>query len=478
MIAGSRDDLCYTPAVELRRMLQDRSVSARELMASLLERIEEVNSSLNAIVALRAEGALEDAARFDARRDDQTGLIAGVPFTAKDLNETLELPTTHGSRAFREHQAGFEAVVVARLKQAGGILVGKTNTPEFGLRATTENLLFGTSRNPWNLEHNPGGSSGGAGAAIAAGISPLSLGGDGGGSIRNPGSCNAVVGLKPTRGRVPSAPAAYELWSGLATHGPLARTVRDTALMLDVMSGPVVGEPYGMPRPEESFLSACDRRVPRLRLAYTVTPGHGSVDPEVKEAVHRAAQVFEELGHEVQDAGPDLGGLREAFITIVAAQAAALMPSIPEPRLADLESSTLALMVRGQALTAADYCAAVDLVRKGSARIMQFWERYDVLLTPTMTQLPPRVGALPSSDDLETRWRETTDLGAFTYPFNMSGQPGLSVPAEWSREGLPIGVQLVGRYGAEADLLAMAARYEEASPWADRRPQLVRQPAS
>ncbi len=468
----NRDDLCYTPVVELRELLARRAVSARELMSALLERLEEVNSSLNAVVALRPEAALAEAEKLDGSAGER-GALAGIPFTAKDLNETVDLPTTMGSRAFAGHQAGFDAEVVRRLRGAGGILIGKTNTPEFGLRATTENQLFGTTRNPWNLGHNPGGSSGGAAAAIAAGISPLALGSDGGGSIRNPASSCSVAGLKPTRGRVPGAPASYEAWAGLATDGPMARTVRDVALMLDVIGGPVVGEPYGLPAPKVPFLAACERQPQRLRLAYTVSPPHGHAHLDVKEAILGVVRTFQEMGHEVKEASPDLTGLRGVFNTIVASNAAVQARMVPPAKLGELEPSTVNVMLFGHSLGAADYCAAVNTARQRAAGIMAFWQEHDFLLTPVMTQLPPSVGAMPSSFDLATIWDEITDLGAFTYPFNLTGQPGISVPAGWSRDyGLPIGIQIVGAYGSEAELLALAARYEEARPWIGRRPEL------
>lgn len=473
-----RDELCYTPVVELRRLLHTNELSAEELTAALLERLEEVNPQINAIVATRADGAMREARAADSKPASERGPLHGIPFTAKDLNETLELPTTLGSRAFAGHSFGFEALVVTRMKQAGGILLGKTNTPEFGLRATTENRLFGTSRNPWNLAYNPGGSSGGAAAASAAGISPLAIGSDGGGSIRGPSSCCGLAGLKPTRGRVPGAPAAYESWAGLATNGPITRSVRDTALMLDVLAGPVLGEPYGLPAaPAGTFLSACERTPPRLRLAFTVAPAHGSLLPEVRDAVLQAVGTFRSMGHDVVEAGPDLGELFAHFMVILMAHTAALAPLVEEPKFGELEPTTLALMLEGEKLTAADYCLAVDEARRRAAEIMRFWEEYDFLLTPTGTHLPFPNGW--SVDELHARWRAILDFDAFMYQFNVTGQPAISIPCGWSQEEhLPIGLQIVGKYGADADVLALAARYEEARPWIGRRPEMSAAEAS
>lgn len=467
----NRQDICYTPAVELRELLRQRSVSVTELISSVLDRIQDLNGELNAIVHVRAEGALEEARAADKRGPDPDALIWGIPCTIKDLTETADQPTTFGSKAFRGHQTDFDAEIVMRVRRAGGIVLGKTNSPEFGLRPTTENLLYGPTRNPWNLAYNPGGSSGGSAAAVAAGMGPLSQGTDGGGSIRNPASCCRIVGLKPTRGRVPAAPSSYEVWAGLSTDGPLARTVRDVAVMLDVIAGPVTGEPYGLPKPTTSFLDACDSRLGRQRIAYTVKPPHGTVHPDIADVVLNAARMLESLGHDVSEACPDLGGLRVDFRTIIAGNAPTLLDGIEPALLGELEPSTLSLLVRGMGVSAAEYCRAVNHARSRAAEMMRFWDHYDLLLTPAMTRLPPVLGAMPSAYDVDTIWTEISDLGAFTYPFNLSGQPGLSVPGGWSRAGnLPIGVQLVGRFGAEGNLLALGSQFEEAQPWAGDRP--------
>jgi amidase len=466
------EDLCYTPAAELRTLLERRTVSVQDLVGGVLDRVSTLNGPLNAIVAQRAEAAMAEAAAADQGRPKPRPPLWGIPCTVKDLTETADLPTTFGSRAFAGHQAGFDAEIVRRIRRAGGIIVGKTNTPEFGLRPTTENLLYGPTSNPWNLAHNPGGSSGGSAAAVAAGMGQLSQGTDGGGSIRNPASCCRLVGLKPTRGRVPAAPASYEVWAGLSTDGPIARTVRDVALLLDVIAGPVVGEPYGLPAPSTSFESACDQPPSSLRIAFTVTPPHGDVHPDVAEVVRRAAGVLEEMGHQVTEAAPDLSGLRDAFKTIIAGNAPTLVDGMEPARLPELEPSTLSLLLHGQTVCAADYCRAVNLIRQRGAEIMGFWQEYDVLLTPAMARLPPPLGSMPSAYDVETIWREISDLGAFTYPFNLTGQPGISLPGGWSREGgLPVGIQLVGAYGDEAGILSLAAIYEQARPWSAERPR-------
>jgi amidase len=468
---NEREDICYTSAVELRAMLASRALSARELVETVLSRVDEVDASVNAIVATRPEAALEEAERADEAAE--RGLLHGIPLTIKDLTETRDLPTTYGSRAFAGHQAGFEALVVTRLREAGAIVIGKTNTSEFGLRPTTENSLFGATSNPWLAGYNSGGSSGGAAAGTAAGMSPLALGSDGGGSCRIPASCCAVVGLKPTRGRVPLAPAAYEEWGGFVANGPIARTVRDVALMLDVIAGPVVGEPYGVAPPAGSFLDLCGRPPAGLRIGYVADIPGVALDDEIRAAFADALKTLESLGHELVETDPGLGGLRDAYHTITQANTAAMLKSfIPDESLGMLEANTLAIGRRGFAWSAADYCLALDFVRTEAARIMGFWTDIDVLATPTLTKLPPANGLVPSIADFDERWRFCIDWHAFTYPFNITGQPAISVPAGRSETDLPIGLQLVGRTGEDATLLALAAAFEEAQPWADRRPEL------
>jgi amidase len=459
-------DVTYNGINNLRASIDKGELSPTEILKMTFDRIARVNPVVNAIVALREDAALAEAIALENLDVKKHGPLYGIPFLAKDLNETKDMLTTLGSRAFRENKTDFEAVVISRLRVAGGILIGKTNTPEFGLRPTTENKLFGATKNPWNPAYSPGGSTGGGAAALACGMVPIAQGNDGGGSCRIPASCCAVVGLKPTRGRVPWAPAAFEYWAGLATNGPMARTVKDAALMLDVMSGPVVGEPYNAQPPQTTFHDACRRAPRRLRLAYWTHPSHGSIDPEVKETFFSALDCFSSMGHELEEDDPGLHGFRDAFVTIIASNTAALARIVPPDLLDELESSTLLLIKEGLRLSAAEYCMAVNTIRNESARVMTFWDQYDFLLTPTLTQLPPRLGAMPTKWDLKTIWTEYLDWLAFTYPFNCTGQPAISLPCGWSKaKGLPIGLQIIGRFGNDEGVLSLASQFEEARPW-------------
>ncbi|QNP64236.1 amidase [Streptomyces genisteinicus] len=463
----------FASAVELAALTRGGDLSAVEVTEAALIRLEKVNPQLNAVIAVRAEGALADARAADALPPRQRGPLHGVPFTVKDAHEAADLPAAYGSLPFTGYRPGFDSEAVARLRAAGGILVGSTNMPEFGLRITTENRAFGATRNPWNPEHGPAGSSGGAAAAVAAGIGPLSLAADGAGSVRVPASACGVVGLKPTRGRVPWAPATQEQWAGYVVSGPVSRTVADSALMLDVLSGPVPGEPYGLPGlPPGSLLAACDRPPEGLRVAWTATPPHGAVAPEVRQVFERAVAAFDAMGVETVEAAPDLGGLLDPLLTVIAANTAAMTRGVAPDRLADLEPTTLDTVRHGERIGAADYCAAIAAAQARAADVVRFWSRYDVLLTPTLTVLPPRLGTAPEGPGFIERWREYADWLAFTYPFNITGQPAVSVPAGRAPGDLPVGVQLVGPPGGEARLLALAAAFERFRPWAGDRPRL------
>ncbi|MFJ1589122.1 amidase [Kitasatospora albolonga] len=460
----------HLSAAELRDLIRNKELSALDVTEAVLDHLEAVNPRLNAVVAVRAEGALADARAADALPPAERGPLHGIPFTAKDANESADLPTAYGSLPFAGYRPGFDSEAVARLRRAGGILVGTTAMPEFGLRITTDNRVSPPTRNPWNTEHGPAGSSGGAAAAVAAGIGPLALAADGAGSVRVPASACGIVGLKPTRGRTPWAPAAQEQWAGYVVNGPMARTVGDAALMLDTMAGPVVGEPYGLPRHPGPFL-ADDRPRRRLRVAYTRTPPHGTVVPEVREVFERAVSAFGELDVELTEDTPDLGGLLDPLLTVIAANVATMVRGVPPEHLAELEPTTLDAALRGERLGAADYCAAVAAAQTRAAEVIRFWTRYDILLTPTLTVLPPPLGTSVEGPGFEERWREYADWLAFTYPFNITGQPAVSLPAGRTANDLPVGVQLVGAPGAEALLLGLAADFERARPWAHERPR-------
>ncbi len=442
----------YASALDQAAAIRRREVSSAELVRMYNDRIGRLNPDLSHYVLLTPELALEMAA------EQHDGPLAGAPVSIKDLAALKGHPQTFGSRAFEDFVPSWDSFSVAQLKRAGTPILGKTNTSEFGLRPTTEYGLFPAARNPWNREHTTGGSSGGAGGAVAAGLCALAQGSDGGGSVRIPASCCGVVGIKPTRGRISSGPLNGEGWAGLATDGILARTVADAAAGLEAVAGHLPGDPFWA----DDYL---DRPRP-LRVAYTDTCAAG-VDLEVAAAVREIAELLESLGHEVREAAPDLSAVREPMGVIVASG----MASLPIPDYSLLDPFCQAAALAGEHFTGGDYVRAVETIRRASRQVIGFWEDVDILLTPTLTMPAPRIGALGAV--LESATREYMDWLSFTQPFNCTGQPAISLPLAMTISGLPIGIQLVGPPRGEKLLFSIALELEQARPWADRRPDLA-----
>lgn len=461
------EEITFTPATELARLIRERKVSPTELVEHFSARIERINPKLGAYVLVTHEVALEQAKAAEAALASgaDVGPLHGVPYSLKDLVPTAGIRTTFGSRVFSDHVPAVDAEVYARLEKAGMVMLGKTNTPEFGYLAIGENDLFPVTRNPWDPSRTPGGSSSGAAAALAAGLCAISQGGDGGGSIRIPSSCCGLVGLKPARGRVSLGPYSGERWAGLDTEGPIARTVLDAATLLDVMAGPATGDPYWAPLPDRSFASATlERR--RLRIGWCTRVAPGNVDPEIETAVSEVAELLGRLGHSVRPVKPPLQGFEVPMQAIVLADAAAR--DIPDPGL--LSPVVRVHREQGQKILAGDYLRALTEMNRLVRRALAFFEELDVLLTPTLTQLPPKIGEFPSSP--EAAGREFIAWLPFTFPFNQTGQPAMSLPLAWSKAGLPIGVQIVGRPADERTLISLGTELEQARPFRDRRPPI------
>lgn len=465
-------DLAFTSALEQADLVRTREVSPVELVETYLERIESLDGPLHTFETVTAENALGDARAKEAvlaggSAPDPLPPFYGVPITIKDLNALAGVPARFGSRAFADFVAPWTDVVVERILEAGFVSLGKSTTPELGSTPVTETLLSGPTRNPWNPDHTPGGSSGGAAAGVAAGLAPIAQGSDGGGSVRIPSSCCGLFGIKASRGRVSSAPMAGYLSMFLATNGPIARTVADGAALLDVMAqGPATGDPIGMPPPAEPFLAAAGREPGRLRVRWSLQSGSGPVHPECRAAVEATVDVLGGAGHDVAEVVlPDPAELREAFVTVWLCMVAAT----PVPEGAELEPVNQWMVEQARPVSAADFAKALYRVNMFSRAILGAFEAFDVLVTPTLCAPPLSVGAggdLPPAG----RFALYSDWAGFTPLYNATGQPAVSVPAHWSAGGLPVGVQLVGRTGAEATLVSLAAQLEALVPWADRRP--------
>lgn len=458
-------------ALEQGAAVRRREVSPIELVDHYLERIERLSDQVGAFVTVTDELARKQALLAQDRAGEG-GPLFGVPTAVKDLNLTAGVRTTFGSAVFADFVPDVSDEVVLRLEAAGTISLGKTSTPELGTPCYTEPDVAPPSRTPWDLERMAGGSSGGAGAAVAAGLVPVAQGSDGGGSIRIPASCCGLVGLKPSRGRISAAPV-YGDPVGLGASGPLARTVRDAAALLDVMAGPAIGDPtWAAPLPDgETFLGWCDREPGRLRVARFATPviTDAPVHPEVLAAYDAASRLLEELGHDVVDV--DVPMPREAvpvFETCWAVLTAlAILPPGGEDRLRPL---TRWLTERGRAVSGPEFGLAVGELRRVAAATLRTLAPYDAVLTPTLAQPPLRVGEIRDDADPARDFENQKAFTPYTSAWNVTGMPAVSLPLHLTADGLPVGVMLAGRPGEDHRLLALAAQVEQAAPWSDRRP--------
>ena len=460
-------ELAFLSAVEQAQLIRSGEVSSEELVAVSLERIERLDPLLNAFVTVCAEEALATARAFDSTPGDAP--FRGVPIAVKDLAATAGIRTTYSSRAYAEYVPDFDTAVVRRIREAGFVIVGKTNTPEFGTVAFTESELNGATRNPWSTELTPGGSSGGAAAALAAGLVPTAHATDGGGSIRIPASCCGLFGLKPSRGRVSTAP--FGSLEGLSTAGPLTRSVEDAAHLLDVLAGYEPGDPWWAPPPERPFAKSTAEPPPRLRIAVTSTPPTNvPVDPECVRAVSSAAELLAELGHDVRDETPPWR-TDDLFHTFIAVwQVGPALHPVDEALMTPLNRG---LVESARASTAADYGRAVASLQLLARRIVAFWNDFDVALTPTLALPPVPIGWQDAVDGPIEQLLRNVEFTPFTAVANLTGLPAMSLPLHWSADGLPIGVHAIGPPAGDAVLLQLAAEIEAARPWADRRPPVA-----
>lgn len=464
-------------ATTLAALVAEGAVTASELFETALARAEAVQPVLGAISVFD----LDDASRR-LMRPIPNGPFRGVPFLLKDLYAFLEgTRFTNGSRLTRDVEADFTATFIRRCLDAGFVPFGKTSTPELGLNVTTEPVLHGPVRNPWNLEFSAGGSSGGAAAAVAAGIVPLAHATDGGGSIRIPASHCGLVGLKPSRARTPIGPAVVEAWNGLATGLCLARSVRDVAGFLDAVHGPEPGDFYAAPPPPGPFRTALERELPPLRIGlWRLPPEPVAVAAECDAAVMQAAELLAALGHHVEETELPLDGgrLRDAFLTLVAVNCARDLTfwSRHTGRPADaehVEACTLALAERGRAVSGVAFLDALQTVQSTARVFGRMFMQFDLLLSPTCAAPPPRLRTLDqNAPDLEAFLGASRPYVAFTALYNASGCPAISLPLAQTTSGLPIGVMLGAPLGDEHRLLALAAAIERAAPWSHRLPPI------
>jgi aspartyl-tRNA(Asn)/glutamyl-tRNA(Gln) amidotransferase subunit A len=469
-------DLAFAPAHEIAAAVRRGDVSPVDVVTAALARIERLNPLVNAFVALRAEEALAEARSLAERiaRGAEPGPLAGVPFGVKDLEDLAGLPTTHGSVPFRGNVARRDSTQVARLRCAGAIPLGKTNTPEFGYTALTKNALFGVTRNPWNLERTPGGSSGGSAAAVAAGLVPLATASDGGGSVRIPASYVGAFGLKPTFGRVPRGPFELLEWIDTTVYGPITRCVTDAALFLDVVAGSDPLDPDSLPAPAGSYVDALDRPPEGLRVAYSPTLGYARVAADVRREVEAGVVALgAALGRPIEPLADRLTDVGWAWGVLNAFELRARLTDLIDRHRDDWGHGFLRALEAGARVGAAEIGAAQRQRTALVAEVAAVFERWDLLVTPTMPTVAFAAGGpLPSGVGGET-FDSPMHFVAFTYPFNMTGHPACTVRAGFADDGLPVGLQMVAPRGREDVLLQVARAWERSRP-ADEWPAELR----
>jgi amidase len=463
-------------ALRLAELVRRKEVTPAELTEVAIGLIEKLDPKLNTVVIRDF-----DRARAKAAGPVRDGTFGGVPYLLKNIGSGCEgLPITNSLPYWKDYVSPSDSEMVRRIKASGLNILGRTNVPEQGWCIATEPRMYGPTINPWNSAVTAGGSSGGAVSAVASRMIPMAEASDGGGSIRAPASCCAVVGLKPSRGRITYGPDDVDVWFGSVSTFAVTRTVRDSAAFLDVTAGNIPGDPYTPPRPTTSWLKSLQAAPKGLRMGYALaSPWGPALAPEVRGAVEATCSLFEDMGHSVEEHAfvTDLEQAWRDYNQMTSVQTVlefeAMAKVVGRPvRRSELVAFNWAWLERGRSLSARDYAVSVAAIRKANQQIQTELEPYDVFLTPTLTQLPRPVGYWdmnePDFDKYIGKWTDA----AFLFAFNLSGLPAMSVPAAWTKEDIPIGVQLVGRYGDEATILQLAAQLEQVRPWIQRRPSI------
>jgi amidase len=468
----------FSSALEIAGLIAKKAVSPVEVVDAYLAKTDQLNPTLNAVTWRRDEALRQEAkaAEQAVMKGEARGAFFGVPIAIKDLLHVEGWPITYGSRAAKDNVCWWTSNCAASFRAAGFLFLYRTNTPEFGIVSVTENELWGATRNPWNPERTPGGSSGGSAAAVAAGMAPIGHANDGGGSIRIPASCTGLVGLKPSRGRVSAGPLVSDVMHGGAVEGCVTRTVADTAAVLDAISGFDATAWYNAPAPARPFANEVGAKPGRLRIAFTTTAPTGvPVDPACVEAVTRTAALLADLGHDVFEGAPnwpDVNAMLPGFITV-------WNTGVAYWDIADwnlVEPLTRAMRDQAAATDSLKYVRSLAEIQVFSRQIVQSWGRdFDLLLTPTVAIEPPKIGYVyeTETDDPTEPLFRAGNMAPFTLYFNVTGQPAISLPIHQSPAGLPVGIQLVGKPWGEADLIRIASQLEQAAPWRARRPSVA-----
>ncbi len=465
-------EICYLSVIEMAEAVKAKKLSPVEIMDAVLERIERLNPELNAYCTLVADSARKQAKEAEAKvmKGEIAGPLHGIPVSIKDLLFTKGIRTTGGSRIYQDFIPQQDAIVVERLKAAGAIVIGKTNTSEFGWKAITDNRLFGPTRNPWNRQRNAGGSSGGAAASVASGMGSLAIGTDAGGSVRIPSSFCGVFGFKPSFGRVPLYPGFPE-WGTLDHAGPITRTVRDAALAMEVIAGRDDRDLYSLPDTELSYLPLPDADLKGLKIAWSQDLGYATVTPSIVQITQSAVKTFDALGATVEAASPGAGSPERPYTLFVGLWLGTILQDKMEEWREQIDPGLVYFIERNKDRLATEFVEAGRQQLEYWNEIQPFFEKYDLLLTPT-TAVPPIELGQPGLREINGV--KVTPLGwmPFAYPFNITGQPAASVPCGWTDDGLPVGLQIIGRRFEDVAVLRAAAAFEQALPWAGRHPPL------
>ena len=473
----NKEDICFMSATEMLEKIRTQELTSAEITETIIERIEKVNPSINAYCTTTFDLARGMAKSADSavKRGDKLGIIHGIPTSIKDLMLVKGIRTTYGSKLHEDFIPEDDEIVVKRLKEAGCVILGKTNTPEFGHVALTHNKIFGETKNPWDREKNSGGSSGGAAASVAAGMGPLALGSDGGGSIRVPSSCCGVYGLKPTFGRIPRYPHDTIAFWSMDHYGPIVKYVKDAALMLNVMKGYHPADKNSLPDDNIDYVEILEEKPKKIKIGYSMTLGFGkALEDEVKESVLDGIQKFEQYDWDVEEAKLKIKNPGSAFKTLVSIGYAYDLQKAYNKRLEDLCPDLSSTIRLGLDTSSMNIGKARDVRKRVYEVMYQYFNNYDVLITPTLPCPAFKPGWLETGTTYPTIGKKTLstiDWITYTYPFNMTGLPAASIPTGWTNSGLPIGMQIVGKRYDEKTVLQVSKAFEEVSPWQEKRPK-------
>jgi len=474
----NKEEICFMSAVDMAKAIKNGEETSSEILEIFIERIQKLNPIINAYCTPSFDLARDMAKKADIsiKTGENLGSLTGIPTSIKDLMLTKGIRTTYGSKLHENYIPEEDEIVVKRLKKAGCVILGKTNTPAFGHVALTNNKIFGETKNPWNTETNSGGSSGGAAASVAAGMGPLALGSDGGASIRVPSSCCGVYGLKPTFGRIPRYPHDTIAFWSMDHYGPIVRYVKDAALMLNVMKGYHPGDKNSFPDDNIDYIKILEDKPKKLKIGYSMTLGFGKVlEDEVKDSVLNAIQKFEQYDWDVEEAKLKIKNPGAAFKTLVTIGYAYDLQKAYNTRPEDLSTDLISTIRLGLDTSSMNIGKAKEQRKRLYEVMYQYFRNYDILITPTTPCPAFKPGWLETGTTypkIGKKTLSTMDWMTYTYPFNMTGLPAASIPSGWTKSGLPIGMQIVGRRYDEKTVLQVSKAFEEIAPWQNKRPEI------